>query len=65
VVAVADGVLLHSRSAYAQAMGAAARVDGASPELAPWEIEVLAAITCRSRGTTWTGAFSREVSRCG
>lgn len=62
---MADGFLLHTRSAYAQAMRAAARLGDASPERAPWEIEVLAAITCRSPGTTWTGAFSREVSRCG
>jgi hypothetical protein len=62
---VGEGFLLHTRSAYAPAIGAAACLGDASPEMAPWEIEALAAITCRSPGTTWTGAFSREVSRCG
>lgn len=65
VVAVADGFLLHTRSAYAPAIGGAARLGDASPELALWDVAVLAAITCRSPGTTWIGAFSREVSRYG
>jgi segregation and condensation protein B len=65
VVAVADGFLLRTRPAYAPAIRAAADLGDASPDLAPWDVAVLAAIAYRQPITRdeLSRAFGREVSR--
>ena len=65
VVAVADGFVLRTRPAYAPAIRAAADLGDASPDLAPWDVAVLAAIAYRQPITRdeLSRAFGREVSR--
>jgi segregation and condensation protein B len=65
VVAVAEGFLLRTRPAYAPAIRAAADLGEAPPDLAPWDVAVLAAIAYRQpiARDDLSRAFGREVSR--
>ena len=65
VVAVGEGFLLRTRPAYAAAIRAAADLGEARPELARWDLAVLAAIAYRQPITRddLSRAFGREVSR--
>jgi segregation and condensation protein B len=65
VVAVGDGFLLRTRPAYAAAIRAAADLGEARPELARWDLAVLATIAYRQPITRddLSRAFGREVSR--
>jgi segregation and condensation protein B len=65
VVAVGEGFLLRTRPAYAGAIRAAADLGEARPELARWDLAVLAAIAYRQPITRddLSRAFGREVSR--